>query len=136
MILNRATPDAEAGLILAASTAKKTPVKKVKKETEDDGTMTGTPISKKRCTTDGENGDDEESPKKRRAKVAMPKSQDEFSDADKLLVKLRKEGKTWSEIAKALAGQNRELPPRQSMQNRCRGLMAIIVDWDDGDVSV
>lgn len=65
----------------------------------------------------------------------FPESWDEFSEGDKLIVNLRKEGKKWDEVEKAWINVTGEVPGKDVLRKREAKLRAVAVEFKAGDVS-
>lgn len=100
-----------------------TPTKKRKAKASPDGdaeTPSKTPKSASKATP--------------RARGQFPQGFDEFTDGDKLLVRMKKEGKNWEEIEPAWTAVTGQKPGKDVLRKREAKLRALAIEWKAGDV--
>jgi hypothetical protein len=137
MAATPATP-ATAPPAATASSSKKRVAKADKGDTE-------TP-TKKRKTKAEANGDAETPAKTTKAKATpkktpakgnkFPESSEEFTDGDRLILSMRKDGKGWDEINEAWEKVTGQKPGKDVLRKREPKLKAVATEWKVGEVSL
>jgi hypothetical protein len=124
----------------AMSVKKRTP--KAKKEPSSENGPSTSSSSKKRASLGGASEIDDGTPsKKQRATHSkgpsnkVPTSRSELTEADKLVLQLKKEGKTWVEITTAVSALTGLHYGRSTLGNRYAKIIDALTEWKDGDVS-
>lgn len=83
-----------------------------------------------------EDGDEGESPTKKKKANALPTTWAELSDADALLIALKKEGRPMAEIIPQWAKLSGVEPKKSTLSVRYSRIMANLTEWKNGDVSI
>jgi hypothetical protein len=128
------------------ATPKAMPIKKrtpkAKKESAGENGPSASSSSKKRASLGGAGENDDGTPsKKQRATPSkgpsnkMPTTRSELTEADKLVLQLKKEGKTWAEITTAVSALTGQQYGRSTLGNRYAKIIDALTEWKDGDVS-
>jgi hypothetical protein len=132
--------------VVEPATPKATPVKKrtptAKKESTDGGIgLSASTSSKKRASLGEVGGDEDLTPtKKPRAaakkldKTKLPTNRSELSEADKLMLELKKEGKTWTEITAAVSELTGLQYGKSTLGVRYGKVMDALMEWKEGDI--
>lgn len=124
----------------AMSGKKRTP--KAKKESAGENGPSASSSSKKRASLGGAGENDDGTPsKKQRATPSkgpankVPTTRSELTEADNLMLQLKKEGKTWVEITTAVSALTGQQYGRSTLGNRYAKIIDALTEWKDGDVS-
>jgi hypothetical protein len=137
--------DVEDGVEL--STPKAIPVKKrtpkAKKESAGENGPSASSSSKKRASLGGDMGIDDGTPsKKPRATPSkavaskLPTNRSELKDEDKLMLEMKKAGKTWAEITTAYSGITGLQYGKSTLAVRYAKIIDALTEWKNGDVSL
>lgn len=103
-----------------------------------DGGVAVTPASKRKRGVKAlanQDGEDAGTPTKKKKANALPTCRAELNDADKLLLDMKKAGKTWAEIVPQWAKLSGIEPQKSTLSVRYSRIMANLTEWKDGDVS-
>jgi hypothetical protein len=103
-----------------------------------DGGVLVTPASKRKRGVKAlanQDGEDAGTPTKKKKANALPTCRAELSDADKLLLDMKKAGKPWAEINPEWAKLSGVEPQKSTLSVRYSRIMANLTEWKDGDVS-
>lgn len=101
------------------------------------GGVSVTPASKRKRgvkTLVNGDGDDAGTPTKKKKANAIPTCRAELSEADKLLLEMKKAGKSYAEINPLWAKLSGVEPKNNALASRYSRIMANLTEWKDGDV--
>jgi hypothetical protein len=137
--------DVEDGLEPATPKAmpvrKRTPKPKKESAAAGENGPSASNSSKKRASTGGagenEGGTPSKKPRATPSKAAsskVPTTRSELTEADKLMLELKKGGKTWVEITAAVSALTGQHYGRSTLGNRYAKIIDALTEWKDGDV--
>lgn len=124
----------------AMSVKKRTPKNK-KESAAGEAGPSASSSSKKRASLGGAGENEDCTPSKKpratlsKAPSKVPTTRSELTEADKLMLKLKKEGKTWVEITTAVSTLTGQQYGKSTLGNRYAKIIDALTEWKDGDVS-